>query len=372
MTLRIIFMGLLAIVPSGEDGGRSVLLLDTVWENYQLEDGQVVPPHIPFVLMLKGTCDSCSGCPDLLTGVLPAGLLPASDVHRLNAARRQAAEGEDPDPDVAGIEELPLPVRKRLALRLTGGGLSNQVNVVGADSPITESSPQDIPQARHYDWTSSMRRVQRGSRRVLKQCTEGPRDLPRPSACPIISRFELSSGELSACHLFHNQEGTRFFEFEFGREGKKSKARKQALADAVMVEYRGLDSVSLEYSEINKLSSSFSIALKPEDDCDQITLVVGNLALSSAAIGNEPPSQSANTDRHFEIFYQVSRKFISREKRLLPVRVDSSPSDIISDLPCETEFDLLSRYFRSTEAFLGSGTMNPPHNPEECILTGFP
>ena len=282
-TLEIIFIGLIAFSPTGEDEG--VMLLT------KAQRGQMT--HYPLVVQMAGTCSGECAWPGLL--------LASFDCK----------------------EKLCwVPLEADMTLALDHGTLSYDV-----DRPRRAGQPVQAPEgpeeARTLWWAPRVADIVPGPGPLRPSCRGAARD------CNVWSRFWLQSGRLETCHFFHRPEcEPAKCELPLYQVGP----HRQAVANAYSLSFEVDSSVRLKAWKFTNPHEMVDVELTP-DSQGKIVLVVANEPLVPVASGT---AQAPNRLRHYTSFYRLLepvRGVIGRMSDNVPERLPNDVSGYVGS--CE-------------------------------------
>lgn len=364
-TLRLIFYGLIAIVPSAEEdpfkaNGFLAMMLDT--SRIIDEHGKPMPSHYPIGLVTEGFVDGedCSKRPCEIS------IEPYSHF--------------DFDSTDVGM-----------FTKFTGYRLG-----AGRQPRMLPTSRTDM---RDFSWLVSMEALLPG-----EAANVNPICLYTPEHCPLIATMRVWTGQASTCHLVHYaREGSpndliRSFWFRSPHSQARSTQTIQAISDAVVVDIpmreETLTFASVPFS--GRASAEPSPFLRADPTTRTLTLLIANVPVRAAdyegscLFSNKPgcketlPAGGAEA-HHFSSYYSLSAEPVPPEERLAPREFpgETAPELLTSEMSCEEEIIKLTWFIRNRNAVnrknlaakpdtpLSELVFTPPHSKEVCIKTQF-
>lgn len=315
-TLEIIFIGLIAFAPVGEDEG--VMLLT------KAKRGQMT--HYPTVVQMDGTCEG-EAC------TWPGLLLASFDC-------------ED-DGKLCWV-----PFDADMSLADDHGALSYDV-----DRPLRDGLPVQAPmnasEAASLWWVPRVADVVPGPGSLRPSCRGAARD------CNVWSRFWLQSGRLESCHFFHRLDcNPKDCELPLYQVGP----HRQAVANAYSLTIEVDPPVRLRAWKFTNPQEMVEVELKP--NCkNRIVLVVANEPLvSTASSSGQAPAQL----RHYSSFYALLHPVMSLFGRMsdsVPERLPNDGSgfvgsceDVVHDFADKVNDELKSVNLSYSKGFPAGGS----------------
>lgn len=360
ITLRIIFYGLMAFVPSNTSDGLLVLFADPS-RVAAAQPGSEEPRHEAL----------------------------AFRVHEKHEDREKLELEElawwDPDERVYA-EVLPAYV--------------DPLELVQELQAVTPNPPQAVPyttaQTRDFAWSPLITNLAQESQSIRAECLVNPRE------CPVSSVFRFWQGEVQACHLAHvalaefpgsaepalksspalrsrssEQSLSNVIAYAFRTEGAPPSPYdpRQAVADAVVVEtIVRRDQAILRISSLER-PDFFLIDLGEPDARGVITLLFANVAIKpSVKSSRHHTGGSLVASPHFRAFYQLAHTAPEDIFQAIPHATrDEAPLPFPMD--CEAEIIALAEYLIDENTARAAEDLNPvyvPHSIEVCGTTKFP
>ncbi len=299
--VRILFSGLIALVPS-EDGKQLDVLLLNVDHAYQLSDGTPLPHHIPVVVALAGNC--AGDCPtqnltvartlypDKSDAVALDSLAHASSggaVWELSGSELKLLKGRPPAADLP-----PLVLRNG-----TRGSVNGQLRPI----PTTSAEREDL------SWIANLKQI------APSGYTLNPAVLSaNPPAGLIAGRFRLRSGNVftySVARIGDNVTPVHFKRVD-GQGGTAPYSQAVATWVAADVEIRGSD-IQLVETKFDG-SAGRTMTLSPDAN-GKVEIAMLNLPPYAPAVVR---TNAPGPGKHFEMYYDLAQTPIARETRLVP------------------------------------------------------
>lgn len=356
ITLRIIFYGLMAFVPSNNSDGLLVLFAD--------------PSRV-------------------------AAAQPGSEEPRHEALAFQVHEKDG----TLVLEKLERWPDERVYVEVLPA-YADPLELSQGLQPIAPNPPQAVPyttaQTRDFAWSPLLTSLAPESQSIRAEC------LVNPTECPVSSVFRFWQGEVKACHLAHAALAearasaepalesrpalrsrdsvrplTNVIAYTFRPEGARPSPYdpRQAIADAVMVEtIVRRDEAVLRISNLEKENFS-TINLVGPDARDVITLLFANVAVKPGARrSRHHKGGSLNSSPHFRAFYQLAHTSPDLIFQAIPhATEDEAPLPFPMD--CEKEIVELAEYLKKQNQTRMACNLDPfyiPHSIEVCGTTKFP
>lgn len=354
ITVRLIFMGLIGFAPH-DDGrqGMTALFLDTA--RMQSPSAQCpVPSHIPVVYMLDGKCTGeCERVP----------------------------HGREDDADSMGFNNPNHPLQ--LAWLLDKEDL--EISQVDQDAvrlarPFffqgrRRLAPRRSGQTSYFSWVPDMQQLTGGYGKVREDC------LGDQGTCPLTARFKLTGGEASTCHLFHDLDDqpspdgkstVRVFDYTIEEDGATRVVSKQAVADAVLVEFEVEgDRVTLDSWELpmgqGQQAKKGTAHLWPAENSRTLTLIVAYLPSLGSIHPQIPQVEGVEGEAHHDAGCEQSHAevlfdLLAREQSPRPVRTLNEKETMrVSPGSCEPEVLRIAALLQG----------EPPHSTTACSGTRF-
>jgi hypothetical protein len=297
VTVRIIFMGLVAYVPiqyKGEQGpsyAYTILLPDS--NGSQLSsDGCRLPQHVPALYVAARSCmEGCMECDK--TDASLEDVLGKPSVHAgLTSSPPRSDDHMDRHLEI--VAALPLSSKQ-----ITFLFSKPPTGVIATPHPRPSHSqyPSTAADATDLTWVPSTS----GNDQVDEDCLAGD------GACRLAARAKITGASLTTCHLL-DVEGTtpkicahrlRAFRW-FWPLGKGL----QAVADATMAQFKmpTTETVTVIIQSFDG-SGRRELTLTPWDDARGIHVWIGNFPV---AVDKGDACISETLDKHFELYYQLA------------------------------------------------------------------
>lgn len=303
LTLKLIFYGLVALVPS--INGEGAMVVFPTGKDVLDANGCAIPLHAPKVFQVT------------------------------------ADEGGE-----AGLEEIfPKTPSYIEPEDLMVNGFSSSIQGVR----LTTNNgllifPPDSTQSRDTSWIPKVARFSGGNEDIRSEC------LVHPTQCNIGLMVRTWQGNLHTCHLSHQGSPAKLIggkyvcgkdgpilAYRFKELGATSAAQDvvQAVADAFMIElsYAGKSSVSLYIEGDEK--EHFPIEFGDETS---ITLIFANLP--TEPMRHSGRCEGLGVDRHFSAYYDLGALGLNHETPAPIPQATFEESPLIA-MDCETEISLL-------------------------------
>lgn len=294
--LRILFSGLIAVIPSQDGQELNILLLD-VGHSYHASDGTTLPHHKP---MLVARAGSCSGdCPN-----------DDSDVAQYLFSDKSVA---------AAIEALQQAVAGGGAWALDGSDLSvRKGNSNAAELPAlvlrqgvrgTEIIPTTATQRGDFTWIADLEQI-------CPTCEIDSSVLDSQPPAIVAARFKLRSGDVFTWRVarFDTDVTPAFFQRLDGTGNTSSYTQAVATWMAADIEVTG-SSVEIVESKFDG-GTGRSMNLTPSSSNGKVEVAVLNLPPFV------PPSAQSTTmpevGKHFEAYYELATDPPAQAARLVP------------------------------------------------------
>jgi hypothetical protein len=299
--VRILFSGLIALVPNEDRTQLDVLLLN-VDHVHQLADGTPLPPHVSVVLANAGNC---------------TGDCPTQD---LEIARPIFSDKSD----AVALDSLAYAVSGGAAWKLAGSSLALQKgSPTAADLPplvLTSGTrgsangqllPIPTTSAARADlsWVANPKLITSGGF-TFDPALFGA----NPPAGLIAGRFRLRSGKVFTYSIA--RIGTNVTPVHFKRADGQGTVSPYSQAVAAWV----AADIEVNGSDIQLIEEKFdgstgrSMTLSPDAN-GKIEIAMLNLPPYT------PPSTTTNTPgagKHFEVYYDLAQTTVASENRLVP------------------------------------------------------
>jgi len=337
-TLRLIFYGLVALVPNAADKPTAIsfLMVDAPGRQYA-SDGCELPAHFPSLFVRSGNCsydaELCSS----------SSRLPAPEGIRYS----WALDGQ------------------QVTIGLPGSG---SLSLAGGRAVGTEL-PKTVDEARDASWIPPIEAT------VATDCLEGA------FHCPLAGRINVNRGVVSVCHLEASDEAlggnvrrvVHSFELRpLGGGVSNNVAKRQAVADAIVVTIEGLDRdspVELMLKDLhNSAEHKIILSAKAEDandpDANFVDVWFVNIPKPGEHSDSADVCNNPKIDRHFQLYYG----FVERKAQVAPIslaeRLIPQATAEITEIQA-TGCPLLT--FHRTRS--GSGPI--PHDKPACGIPKF-
>jgi hypothetical protein len=246
-TLKIIFYGLIGLVPSRQNSDLWAILLDGVRAG--------VTEHVPAMDIYQGSCVDCNR------------YLTSSNIPRAGSSwsLKNLDLVAEIDPGRDPLRSLPPP----------------------------SVSPRTKEEAAELGWIPSMVAISKESSIVKPSCLA--QNITADSPCPAAARVRVAGwDEAASCHFLHGQD-KRTEAFSFAPAGEQSTGSIHAIADALAFRWYFIGS-SISFKVKSWGGADNYIELKPDNGL--ITLI----------IWNHPPGllEQHHRRRHFVAYYKLA------------------------------------------------------------------
>lgn len=357
-TLRLIFYGLIAIVPSNspENDGFLALMIDT--RGTMSSMSHAMPAHAAIGLVTEGRF----------------------------MGKRCTAEVPC---------ELKIPEFTHFDFDRSDVGLAAATNTLRLNSGKQERIlPRNAFEATDFTWAARMSGAAPDAGAVNPTC------LFAPEHCRVWAALRLWTGQATACHLVHyvkdgETDRLRSFWFQPLVGEETSPQAIQALADAVEFQ------IPIRQRELSFSSVSFSGEGTPQKflfladpDTRTLTLVIANVPrkdLEAALVEREQANRSVQQAaargpadaHHFEAYYEIAETFLGADSRRVPKEFPLSEAHL-PEMRCEQEILSLASHLtdrnnelldkgkeRWTEEDRREGAKTPPHSKEVCVTAVY-
>ena len=342
--VRILFSGLIALVPN-EDGTQIDVLLLNVPHVHQLSDGSSLAPHVPVVLARGGNC---------------SGDCPTED---LDIARTMFSDKSD----AVAIDSLAYAVEGGAAWKLDGSQLSVQKSSASAaDLPPlelrtgtggTNAVPTTSTEREDLRWLANLKQITPGGYTIDPDVLG-----EEPPAGLVAARFRLRSGDVYTYSLA--RIGTNATPVHFQRTDGSGdvSSYSQAVASWIAADIAvSGDDIQLVEEKFDG-SAGRTMTLSPDED-GKIEIAMINLPPYA------PPSTTTGTPaagKHFEVYYDLAQSAIAAEDRLVPFSGAASgvtyPTISWSDIHPQEQLysELLNRLRLNVGRTMDEQTLCPP------------
>ncbi len=299
--VRILFSGLMALIPN-EDGTELTVLLLNVDHAYHTSDGAGVPHHNPFLIARAGNCTG--QCPKRDSAVATPLFPDKSTAAALDSLEAAVAgggawllSGSDVSVRKARTNDPELPP---LVLRNDVRGTSNGQPLI---IPTTSTEREDL------SWIASLQQVCAG-------CTFHPDLLAaRPPARLVAARLRLRTGKVFTYSVA--RIGTNVTPVHFRRLDGSGSALpySQAITSWVGadIEVEG-DSIEIVEEKFNG-GTGRSMILEPDAN-DRVEIAVLNLP--SFVPPSSPANHAPEAGKHFETYYDLAHTPPAKDARMVP------------------------------------------------------
>lgn len=298
--VRILFSGLIALVPNEDRTQLDVLLLNAD-HVHQLSDGTTLPPHTPLVVARAGNC---------------TGNCPTQD---LDIARVLYSDKSD----AVALDSLAYAVAGGGAWKLSGSTLALQKgSATAADLPPLVLStgtrgsangqllpiPTTSTERKDLSWVADLRQITPGG------FTVDPSLLgTNPPAGLIAGRFRLRSGNAFTYSVARTGTNVTPVHFKRSDGGGAVSPYSQAVATwvAADIEVSGNDIRIVE--EKFDGSAGRSMTLAPDAN-GKVEIAMINLPPYAPAETTSAPGAGS----HFQLYYNLAQNTVASENRLVP------------------------------------------------------
>ena len=299
--VRILFSGLMALVPN-EDGTELTVLLLNVDHAYHTSDGAHVEHHNPFLIARAGNCTG--QCPKRDATVASPLFPDKSGTVALDAL--EAAVGGGGAWLLSGSE---LSVHKGSTSDPELPALELRTNVRGTDNGEPLMIPTTSTEREDFSWIASLEEL-------CPTCTLNPDILAtQPPEGLVVARLRLRAGKVFTYSVA--RIGTNVTPVHFKRlDGTGNPAAySQAITTWVGadIEISG-DSIEIVEEKFDG-GTGRSMILEPDAN-DRIEIAVLNLP--SFVPPTSPSNASPQVGRHFEAYYDLAQTPPAKEERLVP------------------------------------------------------
>lgn len=299
--VRILFSGLMALVPN-EDGTELTVLLLNVDHAYHTSDGASVPSHNPFLIARAGNC----------TGQCPKR--DASVATPLFPDKSTSAALDSLEAAVAGggawlLSGSELSVRKAETSDPELPPLVLRTNVRGTDNGQPLMIPTTATEREDVSWIASLAEL-------CPSCTLNPDLLAsQPPSGLVAARLRLRSGTVftySVARIGNNVTPVHFKRLD---GSGSAAAYSQAITSWVGadIEVSG-DSIEIVEEKFDG-GTGRSMILEPDAN-DRIEVAVLNLP--SFVPPSSPDNYEPGAGTHFEAYYDLAATPPAKEARLVP------------------------------------------------------
>ena len=350
-TLKLIFYGLIAFVPSSRDEGALMLFPTAV----KLKDARKCELHVhqPRLFKVKEDCSSGADCLEEVQLDFGSGLYI-----------------EPRDSTTSGVNR----VEGRI-LTLAKGRL---------DLPTDDEQTEDL------GWVPNINQLSEQAGQVRPEC------LVNYIECGLSIAFRTWEGEVRSCHLAHPTLASLVSFAEQSLPGSKvtaSAGGSGSLARVMGYRFRELDQPAAEQDRIQAVTDAFAIEIKSTDRVFRlgyrpfgapdgglsIELAAGadgdaTLLLANLPIPTDPAEPhcrpSPGVDRHFDVFYHLASQEPQLYGRPLPhATLEQAPFEL--SMTCETEVELLAAFLEDPKNQSGGKKTAPPHSIPACATGSF-
>ena len=294
--VRILFSGLIALVPS-EDGQQLDVLLLNIDHAYQLSDGTSLTHHTPVVLARAGNCTG--DCPTQNLEIARTLFSDKSDTVALDSLAYAVQGGGAWK--IAGSE---LSVRKgsETAAELPALILTNDTR--GTDNiPTTSTEREDL------SWLANLKQVTPGGYTINSSVLGA-----NPPAGLVAGRFRLRSGKVFTYSIA--RIGTNVTPVHYKRANGTGDVSPYSQAVATWV----AADINVNGSDIELVEEKFdgtggrTMKLAPDAN-GKIEIAMINLPPYA------PPTTTTSTPgagKHFEVYYDLANATVAAANRLVP------------------------------------------------------
>jgi hypothetical protein len=298
--LRILFSGLITLVPN-QDGTEVTVLLLNVDHTYHTSDGAPLAPHKPLLLARAGSCSGdCSTSDADIAAFLYADKSDSEAADSLAAAVDGGGAwditGSDLSVSKASSGDPALPAL--VVTRDARGTVNGQPEII----PTTASERED------FSWVASLSQI------CPSGCSlnSGVFDSQPPGL--VAARLHLRSGKVFTYSVA--RIGSDITPVRFQRlDGQGDASNSQAIASWVGADIQvSADSVEIVDEKFNG-DPGRSMVLSPDSN-GKVEVAVLNLPpfIPPASAVNDAPE----VGKHFEMYYELMQSPPTRETRLVP------------------------------------------------------
>lgn len=301
-TLKIFFLGLIALVPS-PDGREVTILLVDGRQGFTASDGTELGTHQAFLVARAGGCQGQCERGDRETAEFFFAKYGAGASARLDDALLQGG--------VWRLSESDLTLRSSNEPQgLEAAGV--QLTKTRATGPL--ALPTTPLEATDFTWIADLGQIAPGAGGL------DPDHLaPRPWKAWIVGRFRLQNGRITAYRLAGIEDQIVPIGFR-PLHGGQASDYSQALADSAMVEIeiQG-ESIEIEEEGFGGGNRRF-MRLSPENGVVEMALLnTPPSGVGHASHGAPDPATSMPAPgKHFEIFYELLRQPTPKPLRSVP------------------------------------------------------
>ncbi len=300
--VRILFSGLMALIPN-EDGTELTVLLLNVHHAYHTSDGAALPHHNPFLIARAGNC----------TGQCPKR--DASVATPLFPDKSESAAADALEAAVAGggawlLSNSELSLRKGSTSDPDLPALILQRNVRGTSNGQPLAIPTTALEREDLSWVASLQQVCAG-------CTFNPELLAAtPPSDLVVARLRLRTGKVFTYSV--ERIGTNVTPVHFQRLDGSGSASSYSQA---LTSWVGAD-IEVAGNSIEIVEEKFdggtgrSMVLEPDAN-DRVEIAVLNLP--SFVPPAWAPNFAPQAGKHFEAYYDLATTPPARDARLVPL-----------------------------------------------------
>jgi hypothetical protein len=294
--VRILFSGLIALVPN-EDGTQLDVLLLNADHVHQISDGTSLPVHIPVVLARAGNC---------------SGQCPTQD---LEIARIFWGDKSD----AVALDSFGYAVSGGGAWKLAGSSLGlRKGSAAAADLPPlalvndtrgTAIVPTTAEARQDLSWIANLKQITHGGF-TINSAVLGP----NPPAGLIAGRFRLRSGKVFTYSIARTGTNVKPVHFKRADGSGSASPYSQAVAAWVAAD------IVVNGSDIQLVEEKFdgstgrTMTLSPDSN-GKVEIAMINLPPYTPP-ATTPETPAAGT--HFEVYYDLAQNAVADANRLVP------------------------------------------------------
>lgn len=350
-TLKLIFYGLVAFVPSSRNEGALMLFPNAI----ELSDarGCALHEHQPRIFKVKADC--------------PAGAAPCLEEIRLAVG--------------SGLYIEPLLSTTSGVNRVEGGIFTSAKGRLSL--PTEDEHTEDL------GWVPNINELSNQAGQVRPECLVNYRE------CGLSIALRAWEGEARSCHLAHPTAASLASLAEQNLPGSKVTAPAGS-ARVIGYRFKDLDQPAAELDRIQAVTDAFAIEIKsssrefilglqpfdPAVPGSEIQLTAGADGVATLLLANLPKPEdpaapvaahcrpSQGVDRHFDAFYHLASQDPQLYARPLPhATLEQAP--FVLSMRCETEVGLLAALLEDEGNKPGGKKTAPPHSVPACATGSF-
>ena len=297
--VRILFSGLIALVPNEDRTELDVLLLN-VDHIHQLSDGTSLPPHTPLVLARAGNCTG--DCPTQDLGIARVLNSDKSDAVALDSLAYAVSGGGAWKLSGSALAlQKGSPTAADLPPLVLSSGTRASVNGQLLSIPTTPAEREDLT------WVANPKLIAPGF-------TFNPSVLgANPPAGLVAARFRLRGGKVFTYSIARIGTNVTPVHFKRADGGGTVSPYSQAVATwvAADIEVNGSDIQLVE--EKFDGSAGRSMTLSPDAN--------GKIEIAMINLPPYAPAETTSTPgagKHFDVYYDLAQNAVASENRLVP------------------------------------------------------